>query len=42
MSTIAPTQPTLSPADPAWVPSPLYRITLEQYEAMVDSGIFSG
>jgi Uma2 family endonuclease len=25
-----------------WIPSPLYRLTLEQYEAMVDSGVFSG
>jgi Uma2 family endonuclease len=24
------------------IPSPLYRLTLEQYEAMVDSGVFSG
>jgi hypothetical protein len=22
--------------DPDWVPSPLYRLTLDQYEAMVD------
>src|SRR5262245_45948885 len=39
MSTIA-TTPT--PVDPNWIPSPLHRLTLEQYEAMVDSGAFSG
>lgn len=27
--------------DPAWVPSPLYRLTLDQYEAMVASGAFT-
>ena len=41
MSTIAPMEPMTAPADPAWIPSPLYRVTLEQYEAMVDSGIFT-
>src|SRR5262249_21690649 len=39
MSTITPT-PT--PVDPGWIPSPLHRLTLDQYEAMVDSGVFSG
>jgi Uma2 family endonuclease len=29
-------------ADSAWVPSSLYRLTLEQYEAMVAAGIFTG
>ena len=24
-----------------WIPSPLYRLTLEQYEAMVTSGAFA-
>ncbi len=33
-STITPVMP---PA-PAWIPSPLYRLTVEQYEAMADSG----
>ncbi len=28
--------------DDEWVPSPLFRLTLEQYEAMVDSGAFTG
>jgi Uma2 family endonuclease len=38
MSTIAPTMP----AHPGWVPSSLYRLTLEQYERMVDEGILDG
>jgi Uma2 family endonuclease len=42
MSTLAPTQPTVKQAAPAWVPSPLYRLTLDQYEAMVDAGIITG
>lgn len=29
------------PADPGWVPSPLYRFSLERYEELVDSGVFS-
>jgi Uma2 family endonuclease len=41
MPAIAPTQSTESLDITAWVPSPLYRWTLEQYEAMVDSGAFS-
>ena len=36
MSTITSTPPGAS----AWVPSPLYRMTLEEYEAMVASGVF--
>jgi hypothetical protein len=27
--------------DPGWIPSPLYRMSLEQYEAMVASGVFT-
>jgi hypothetical protein len=27
--------------DPPWVPSPLYRLTLDQYEAMVASDAFT-
>src|SRR5947209_11410986 len=42
MSTIAPTQLMTMPADPTWIPSTLYRLTLDQYEAMVESGIFTG
>jgi Uma2 family endonuclease len=41
MSTIVEAQPMASAADPGWIPSPLYRLTLEQYEAMVDSGVFT-
>ena len=40
MSTIAPPLPTNPPADPGWIPSPLYRLTVDQYEAMVASGTF--
>jgi Uma2 family endonuclease len=28
-------------SDPSWIPSSLYRLTLEQYEAIVASGIFT-
>lgn len=41
MSTITTTQSTEPPGIADWVPSPLYRMTLEQYEAMVESGAFS-
>ena len=42
MSTIAPTQPrTEAPPPPDWAPGPLYRLTVDQYEAMVDSGVFA-
>ncbi len=41
MATVAPMQPPVSPMDPAWVPSPLYRMSLEQYEAMIASGAFT-
>jgi Uma2 family endonuclease len=40
MSTIAPTMPMMTPEEPRWVPSPLYRMTLAQYEAMIASGAF--
>jgi len=42
MSTIAVTNPRTSSTDRSWIPSSLYRLTVEQYEAMVDSGIFNG
>jgi len=42
VSTIEPGEPKTSWAEPGWIPSPLYRLTLEQYEAMVNSGVFSG
>jgi len=35
MSTVTPTQSTESPGASEWVPSPLYRWNLEQYEAIV-------
>jgi len=38
MSTIIP--PETLP-EPTWMPWPLYRMSLEKYEAMVDSGIFT-
>jgi Uma2 family endonuclease len=43
MSTITPLELITSPADPGWVPSPqsLYRLSIEQYEAMVASGVFT-
>ena len=42
MFTIAPSEPMTSLANPGWIPWPLYRLTLDQYEAMVASGVFSG
>ena len=41
MSTILPRQSSESPSISGWIPSPLFRMTLEQYEAMVESGAFS-
>jgi Uma2 family endonuclease len=43
MATITPTEPVTSPSRAEWIPSPrsLYRLSLEQYEAMVAAGIFS-
>ncbi len=40
MSTISLPQAMTPLADPGWIPSPLYRMTVEQYEAMVASGAF--
>ncbi len=42
MSTITATKSRKPSSDPCWIPSSLYRLTLEQYEAMVDAGIFTG
>jgi len=42
MSTVTPSEPMTPLADPGWIPGPLYRLTLDQYEAMVASGVFSG
>ena len=41
MSTITSRMPTVA-AMPAWIPSPLYRMTVEEYEALVASGAFKG
>jgi Uma2 family endonuclease len=41
MSTMTPGEPLTPLTDPAWIPSPLYRLTLDQYEAMVASGVFT-
>jgi len=41
MSTTTLPHATIPPADLAWIPTPLYRMTVEQYEAMVASGVFT-
>jgi len=43
MSTITSAQPLAVSLEPGWVPSPacIYRLTVDQYEAMVAAGIFS-
>ena len=41
MSTVTPVSSFESPVLAEWVPSPLFRISLDQYEAMVNSGAFS-
>jgi Uma2 family endonuclease len=41
MSTLTPTHSVESPGFSEWIPSPLYRMSLEKYEAMVESGAFS-
>jgi Uma2 family endonuclease len=41
MSTDAQMQSAPSLEDSSWVPSPLHRLTLDEYEAMVTSGAFS-
>ena len=41
MSTITTTEPISPTVGPDWVPSPLYRISLVQYEAMIASGAFT-
>jgi Uma2 family endonuclease len=42
MSAIASTFSGAPPAASGWVPSPLYRMTVEEYEKMVASGAFHG
>jgi Uma2 family endonuclease len=46
MSTVTPRESTITatpiePADPGWIPSPLYRFSLERYEELVESGAFT-
>ena len=41
MSTIISAMPPV-PATPAWIPTPLHRMTVEEFEAMVASGAFQG
>jgi Uma2 family endonuclease len=44
MSTIASRRPLVGPAPavpPDWIPTPLYRLTVEQYEAIADAGILT-
>ena len=43
MSTITPIEPNVQAPELGWVPSPgsLYRLSIEQYEAMVASGVFT-
>ena len=41
MSTLTPAQTAEPSAISEWIPSPLYRMSLETYEAMVESGAFS-
>lgn len=38
MSTITPVPPTITNPGPGWIPSRLYRMTVDEYEAMVRSG----
>jgi Uma2 family endonuclease len=42
MSLITAAQPTIPAPDTGWIPSPLYRMTVDEYEAMVESGAFQG
>jgi Uma2 family endonuclease len=41
MATITQSDVMSPTVDPQWIPSPLYRMSLEQYEAMVASGVFT-
>jgi Uma2 family endonuclease len=41
MSSMTSATPDIS-ASPRWLPSPLYRMSVEEYEAMVASGAFAG
>jgi len=41
MSTITTTQLTEPAIEPAWLPGPPFRMSLEQYEALVETGVFT-
>jgi Uma2 family endonuclease len=41
MSTITTIQPAEPAGEPVWVPGPPFRMSLEQYEAMVETGVFT-
>ena len=41
MATITQAEVTSPTVDQGWIPSPLYRMSLEQYEAMAASGVFT-
>jgi Uma2 family endonuclease len=41
MSSIDLTEPISTPPQQAWIPSPLYRVSLEKYKAMIVSGAFT-
>jgi Uma2 family endonuclease len=41
VSTITSMQPIESANLPEWIPTPLYRMSLDRYEAMVESGVFT-
>ena len=41
MATITRAKVKRQTVDPGWIPSPLYRMSLEQYEAMVAAGVFT-
>jgi Uma2 family endonuclease len=42
MATITSPVPSAIPGTSTWTPAPLYRMTVEEYEAMVASGAFKG
>jgi Uma2 family endonuclease len=42
MASITSTVPSALPGTSTWTPAPLYRMTLDEYEAMVASGAFKG
>ncbi|SRR5579883_1504929 len=41
MATIPQVDVTTPTVDPGWIPAPLYRMSLEQYEAIVATGVFT-